>query len=146
MPRSGFARGSNRANQNRNGECPMTTEADIRAIALARGVREVAVPDVLLQFPDDGVVSVSEWLAEMKPERPHWFAPPAGAETTALTDLTAQGAFVRQVGAERASEVLAKHGLKLGQIRAPTAEKPGEVKGENNPYSANFKGTDEKRQ
>src|SRR5260370_35687665 len=104
MPRSGFARGSNRANQNRNGECPMTTEADIRAIALARGVREVALPDGLLQFPDDDVVSVAEWLAEMKPERPRWFAPPAEVAAAAPTDLTARCRFVPEVGANGARD------------------------------------------
>ena len=121
-------------------------EADIRAIALARGLREVALGDVIRQYPGEEVISLTEWLASVKPDKPHWFSIQTdGSENeAALSSLSAQGNYVRQHGREAAEELLARHGLKLGQIKAPTKEEP--PKGANNPYDLkNFKGTPAER-
>jgi len=122
-------------------------EADIRAIALARGLREVALGDVIRQFPDDGITSLAEWLESVRAEKPHWFAVVTdGTENEAvLTSLSAQGTYVREHGEAAARELLARNGLKLGEIKAPTKDEP--PKGANNPFDLKaWRGTPAERE
>jgi hypothetical protein len=120
-------------------------EADKKALALAAGLREVAFADFNSQFPDDDSISVGEFLAGVKAEKPHWFAPPIERAELALSSLKEQGELIREIGEAAASEVLAQHGLKIGQIKPP-AKAEEKIKGEGNPYAKNFKGTPAERE
>lgn len=108
------------------------TEDDFRALALNDGVREIALDDAWLNFRDYSG-SVREFLAEMKPDRPHWWSSPAEdtLDNAALYSIEDQGAYVKAHGVEAARSMLAAEGLKLGQIRK------AEVKdhSKDNPYA-----------
>lgn len=108
------------------------TQDDFAAIALVDGVREVALGDAWLRFADYKG-SVREFLKEIKPECPHYWAAPAAdtPDNAALYSVKAQGDYVREHGEAAARSMLASEGLTLGKIRS--APKP-DHSGSNNPY------------
>jgi hypothetical protein len=120
---------------------PMTDD-DIRALAKAAGIREVAFPDVLRQFPNDGVESFRDWHASVKADKPHWVEEKPAEAGEELYSIKAQTAYVTKNGIEAATKHLASHGLKLGHITERPKEKGGDdgVNASTNPWSKSFKG------
>jgi hypothetical protein len=122
------------------------TDDDIKALALAAGIREVAMQDVLLQFPNDGAQSFAAWLASVKAERPHWFDIVTDGTEAALFSLKAQGEHVKANGEAATRELLAKHGLKLGQVKSPATDDDTTIKGAANPFSKAYRGPPDERE
>jgi hypothetical protein len=123
------------------------TEDDFRSIGLSMGVREVALGDAWLQFATfDG--SAREFFTARKTDKPHWYAAPAveTPEHMAFYSLGAQSAFVKEHGEQAARELLATEGLKLGQVKPAKAADAESIKGQNNPYSDQYKGSEAERQ
>lgn len=123
-------------------------DSDIRSLALSRGVREVAFDDVILQFPNDDETSFTDWLAKMKPDRPHWFKATQSSladDAPELFSIDAQGRYAKANGTEALVELLAANNLRPGEVlKAPKPD--GSVKGASNPWSREFRGTDDERQ
>jgi uncharacterized protein YukE len=123
-------------------------DPDFYAICRMHGVREPAYADVVEQWLSD-MESLSEFLKRMKPEKPHWFSAAAadvGEIPAAVFDLTEQGKFARENGPAATAEMLSKHGLKLGQVKQASRDTAETIKGQNNPYSAEWRGTEVERQ
>jgi hypothetical protein len=117
------------------------------AILRMHGVREPAWQDVEAQF-DDAVESLTQFLRRTKADKPHWYAAIAdeAANEAAVFDLTAQGAYTKEHGIEATRSMLSKHGLKLGQVKQAQKVAAGDIAGQNNPYSDQFKGDAAARQ
>lgn len=125
-------------------------EGDIRALALAKRIREVAFDDVVARFPNDDSESFSEWLAKFVKEnpRPQWFKVITTNSDNApeLFSIDAQGRYVKQHGEEALVELLATQNLRPGEtLKAPKPD-ASDTKGESNPWSKAFKGDDAERE
>jgi hypothetical protein len=128
---------------------PMTDD-DIRALAKANGIREVAIEtDVIKQFPNDGVESFRDWFGRVKADKPHWIEEKAAVAGEELYAIGAQVRFVKEHGEAAATAHLAKHGLKLGSVTDRPKEKDTDADGiaaSTNPWSPKFKGTAAERE
>ena len=93
-------------------------------------------------------MSIREYHEAKRDSRPHWYGEVSSSPIDdVLTNLTAQGAWVREVGIHAAADVLKRHGLRPGQVfTVSAADKKAAQVGENNPYANNFRGTEEQRQ
>jgi hypothetical protein len=121
--------------------------ADFQAVAIQAGHLQAAIYDAWQDFNsfDGPMIDFFKARKETHPHRYHSFVPAAdSAEVAATTSLAGQAAHVKEFGADATRELLASFGMKLGQIRAPAKADP--AKGENNPYSPEFKGTPEQRE
>lgn len=128
----------------------MMTDDDIRALAKANGIREVAIEtDVLKQFPNDGVESFRDWFGRVKADKPHWIEDKPAVAGDECFNIAAQVRFVKEHGEAAATAHLAKHGLKLGSVTDRPKEKDTDadgVKASTNPWSKSFKGDDAARE
>jgi hypothetical protein len=118
-------------------------ERDIRALALNAGVAEVALPDVMLSFPNDESTSFGEWFDGIKASRPHWLKQEPVAPGDELHDIKAQTAYFKEHGEAPTKAHLAQHGLKLGFVTEKPKEKGSDdagVAASTNPWSKSFKG------
>jgi hypothetical protein len=118
-------------------------ERDVRALALNAGVAEIALPDVMINFPNDDRTSFGEWLEGIKAKKPHWFPRIPAAPGDELYDIKAQTAYFKTHGEAPTVAHLAEHGLKLGVVMArPKDKNSGDdgVATSTNPWSKSFKG------
>jgi len=123
-------------------------ESDIRALARLSGVREVAFDDVIARFPNADTEGLSEWLAKIKPDRPQWFRVMTTNTDNApeLFSIDAQGRYVKQHGEDALVELLATQNLRPGETLKAPKPNGSDTKGESNPWSKQFKGTDAERE
>lgn len=118
-------------------------EPDIIDLAKSFGITARAIPDAILQFPNDDKVSFGEWWKGEKAKKPHWLEPEAPVAGDETTSIMAQVAFVKKHGEAAAADHLAKFGLKLGHVKKVAASSGTTVKEESsasNPWSSSFKG------
>ena len=99
----------------------LSLEDDIRALALSRGIKEVAFGDVLLQFPNDDTLSFGEWFGGVKTNKPHWLEDKPAVAGDELYSIGAKTAYLKQHGVAATIVHLAKFGLKLGNIKRDKA-------------------------
>lgn len=95
-------------------------DADIRAIALAKGVVPTALYDIAVRFPNDGSVALDTWLDDIRKEAPHYWPPRDETEDVdkALVlaacgpkpTLAARAALRAAAGAELYSKILTAWG------------------------------------
>jgi hypothetical protein len=118
-------------------------ERDVRALALNAGVAEIALPDVMINFPNDDRTSFGEWFEGIKANKPHWMKQEPVAPGDELYDIKAQTAYFKTHGEAATVAHLAKHGLKLGVVTARPKDKSSGDDGvppSTNPWAKNFKG------
>jgi hypothetical protein len=87
-----------------------------------------------------------DFHADRKTRCPHRYTQPKPEPLTdhaALYSLAEQAAYVKEHGEAATRELLANFGVKLGELKP---KRPVEIAGSNNPYSDDFKGTEEERQ
>jgi hypothetical protein len=113
---------------------------DFVAIGLGMGFREVAAEDAWLLYAEyEG--TARDFFREHKEDRPHWFAAPAAAsnsEHPVFYSVDEQVVYHREHGEAELRELLAKSGLKPGQVKPGAKEGTADIKGANNPYSDEF--------
>ena len=113
-------------------------------------MREIVLKDAWPRFklPKYDDTSMRDFKKEMLTECPHYFAAPAAdtVEHTAFYSLAAQAAHVKEFGEAATAELLRTEGLTLGRIKPAKADSAENIPGAKNPYSDQFKGTEEQRQ
>ncbi len=125
----------------------LISDEDMRALARIEGVREVALPDCVMNYADNEPFVT--YLRRIKPEKPHWFAAPVAdtPDEAALYKVEAQAQYAREHGAAALISLLSSNGLSPGKVLPPVKSDPADaIKGANNPYSDNFKGTPAERE
>jgi hypothetical protein len=100
----------------------MINDADFKALAMAAGILETAVPTARLEFPDDGSLSVTEFVESYKVagDKPHWFPVPnpgddldpalIEAACGAKPSLAARAKLLKAAGADAYAQILAAWG------------------------------------
>ena len=119
---------------------------DFRAIALAMGLREIAMEDALMNYDQSASSdqSVRDFLNGMRESRPHWWTVVTdGTEVNdaVLYNVDAQSRYAKENGVHALGDLLARRGLRLGQTLkgAPDAKGDGDDLS-TNPWSLKFKG------
>jgi hypothetical protein len=83
--------------------------------------------------------SFADFIKARRADKPHWFEPPKPEYTTehpALYNISEQGKYLRENGADATLELLQKGGLKkLGDIKPAPKIEADDIKGANNPWS-----------
>jgi hypothetical protein len=123
----------------------LISDEDMRALARAEGVREVALGDCVMGYDD--TEPFVRYLRRVKPDKPHWYAVPAvdTPDEAALHSVDAQVRYVKAHSEAELISLLASNGLKPSQTKAPAKVDAEKIPGATNPYSDQWRGTEEQR-
>jgi hypothetical protein len=121
---------------------------DFDGIMLRHGIREVALDDAWMVYGDyEG--TASEFAKAQQTERPHWFAVPVAesSDEKCLFSVEEQSRYARANGEAALLSLLKANGLSPGRVLPPVKSDPADaIRGANNPYADNFKGTPAERE
>lgn len=129
-------------------------DTDFRAIVLAAGLQETAVADALARYHYAcETTPVSEWINAQRGTSPHWWKPEPNelpVDDAILYSSDAQAKYAKENGPDALADALHAHGLKVGQVlkrpKQDTASAAEKLKGQNNPWSPQWKGEASKRE
>lgn len=124
---------------------------DFNAITLGLGMREVVVEsgDPMRKYDAEALSgeSVREFFKRTAAEIPHYYSAPEPdtADEAALYSVDAQCRYAKANGDAALLGLLKSNGLTPGKVLPPIKEDPAKAKGEANPWSPKFKGTEAER-
>jgi len=122
---------------------------DFKFRALSEGYKATAIDPDYEAYADyvanGGTDSAGQWIEAQRKSRPHVFEIATDGNEPALFSVDAQAAYITANGAAALSQLLASNGLKIGQVKKPEPQDQSKIKGETNPYSPQFRGTEEER-
>jgi hypothetical protein len=113
----------------------MMNDEDFKALAMAAGIVKTAVATARLEFPDDGSLSVAEFIESYKVagDKPHWFPVPEPGDDIdpalieaacgAKPTLAARGKLLKVAGADACAQILAAWGASASTLAPGTDPK-----------------------
>jgi hypothetical protein len=107
-------------------------------------VKEGVLRDMFERFVMSPLNEI-EFAKQDKIDRPDCWTPPksdVNVESEVLYSADAQSRFVREHSVEELSEILARSGLKVGQIKKRTATETIDETSSSNPYAKSYRGKD----